>query len=132
MDCCRQRLRKKISSYRPSLVSICLRAHGSSSLTDMYHLSALSGAAQDRKHLSMPIGIRTQELRKVFHSAPPLGAAGGFIARADARGAKKGPKPQVVALDGISLQVEPGEIFCLLGPNGAGKSTTVGILTTRV
>jgi len=79
----------------------------------------------------MPIGIRTQELRKVFHSAPPLGAAGGFIARADAKGSKQ-PKPQITALDGVSLEVEPGEIFCLLGPNGAGKSTTVGVLTTRV
>src|SRR5437867_8324326 len=80
----------------------------------------------------MAIGIRTQDLRKVYSSAPPLGAAGGFIARTDARGAKKQPKPQITALDGISLEVEPGEIFCLLGPNGAGKSTTVGIMTTRV
>jgi len=79
----------------------------------------------------MPIGIRTQDLRKVFHSAPPLGAAGGMIARSDARGSKQ-PKPQIRALDGISLEVMPSEIFCLLGPNGAGKSTTVGVLTTRV
>src|SRR6202008_516175 len=41
-------------------------------------------------------------------------------------------RPQIVALDGISLDITAGEIFCLLGPNGAGKSTTVGILTTRV
>jgi ABC-2 type transport system ATP-binding protein len=79
----------------------------------------------------MAIGIRTQDLRKIYTSAPPIGAAGGFIARTDAKGSKQPPKTQIPALDGLSLEVTPGEIFCLLGPNGAGKSTTIGILTTR-
>jgi len=34
------------------------------------------------------------------------------------------------AVDGIDLEVRPGEIFGFLGPNGAGKSTTVRMLTT--
>jgi ABC-2 type transport system ATP-binding protein len=39
---------------------------------------------------------------------------------------KKGPR----AVDGIDLEVKPGEIYGFLGPNGAGKSTTVLMLTT--
>ncbi|MCB1166622.1 MAG: ATP-binding cassette domain-containing protein [Leptospiraceae bacterium] len=34
------------------------------------------------------------------------------------------------ALQGINLNVEPGQVYGLLGPNGAGKTTTVGILAT--
>lgn len=37
-------------------------------------------------------------------------------------------KRPVRALDGLSLQVESGEVFGLLGPNGAGKTTTFKIL----
>jgi ABC-2 type transport system ATP-binding protein len=32
------------------------------------------------------------------------------------------------AIDNISLDIEPGEIYGLLGPNGAGKTTTISIL----
>jgi sodium transport system ATP-binding protein len=34
----------------------------------------------------------------------------------------------IEAVKGISLQVEPGEIYGLLGPNGAGKSTTLRMI----
>ena len=36
----------------------------------------------------------------------------------------------LVAVDGVDLQVASGEIFGFLGPNGAGKSTLVKMLTT--
>ena len=63
--------------------------------------------------------------------------------RSSDRAARPGPDPaieaeglvktypgDVRALDGVSLTVDPGQVFALLGPNGAGKSTTVRILTT--
>ncbi|MFI5589320.1 ABC transporter ATP-binding protein [Amycolatopsis sp. NPDC051758] len=35
---------------------------------------------------------------------------------------------QVTAVDGVTVEVTPGEVVALLGPNGAGKSTTVDML----
>ena len=37
-----------------------------------------------------------------------------------------------LAVDGITVSVEPGTIFALLGPNGAGKTTTVRMLTSSL
>ncbi|MGD9116510.1 MAG: ATP-binding cassette domain-containing protein [Dehalococcoidia bacterium] len=37
---------------------------------------------------------------------------------------------RIVAVDGIDLNIEEGEIFGLLGPNGAGKTTTIRMLST--
>jgi len=37
---------------------------------------------------------------------------------------------EIKAVQGVSFDVEPGEIFGLLGPNGAGKTTTISMLST--
>src|SRR3954466_12589934 len=55
-----------------------------------------------------------------------LTASSGIEVEGLVREFKNGPR----AVDGIHLQVAPGEIYGFLGPNGAGKSTTVLMLTT--
>ncbi len=39
---------------------------------------------------------------------------------------------EVRAVDGVSFECKPGEVFGLLGPNGAGKTTTLRMLSTAL
>lgn len=59
-----------------------------------------------------------------FRSGPPLAAAALAI---DARDLTRS-FGSVRAVDGVSLQVAPGEIVAFLGPNGAGKTTTIDMV----
>ena len=57
----------------------------------------------------MPPAVRIQELTKDYWV--------GFWRKRPYR-----------ALDRLSLEVQPGEVFGFLGPNGAGKTTTLKLL----
>jgi macrolide transport system ATP-binding/permease protein len=56
--------------------------------------------------LGQPVGLRTDNARRVFRS--------GDV--------------EVVALDGVSIEIAPGEFVAITGPSGGGKSTLLALL----
>jgi ABC-2 type transport system ATP-binding protein len=68
--------------------------------------------------------IETGDLRKVFRTVKrvpgPLGALRTLFS---------GTYEDRVAVAGVSMSLEPGELVGYIGPNGAGKSTTIKMLT---
>ena len=70
----------------------------------------------------------------IYNDAPsgerldaPIGESSGSLVEANNLTKRFGDR---VAVDGVTFQIQRGEIFGLLGPNGAGKSTTVNMLST--
>src|SRR5439155_8410651 len=61
------------------------------------------------------------------HSQPPAcSLVSVSVIATDGLGKRYGRS--ITALEGLTIDVEPGEIFGFLGPNGAGKSTTIRLL----
>jgi viologen exporter family transport system ATP-binding protein len=69
-------------------------------------------------------GVSVDGLRKVFEvpeREPGLWASAKALVRRKTR--------EVHAVDGITFEIDPGEIVGFLGPNGAGKTTTLKMLS---
>jgi ABC-2 type transport system ATP-binding protein len=71
----------------------------------------------------MPI-IETRDVRKVFRSVRRAPGALGALRTLFSRDYE-----DKVAVDGVSMTLEAGELVGYIGPNGAGKSTTIKMLT---
>ena len=71
----------------------------------------------------MPI-IETQDLRKVFRSLVRRPGIAGTLRTLFSRDYE-----DKVAVEGVTMALEAGELVGYIGPNGAGKSTTIKMLT---
>jgi ABC-2 type transport system ATP-binding protein len=74
--------------------------------------------------VSTPSAIRIRDLRKTYRVSERESGA-----RAALRSLVRRRAREVHAVDGISLDLSPGEIVGFLGPNGAGKTTTLKMLS---
>ena len=65
--------------------------------------------------MNASLAVETKDIRRIYKLRGPK---------------QKGDAKELIALDGISLDIPRGELFGLLGPNGAGKTTLIKILST--
>jgi ABC-2 type transport system ATP-binding protein len=72
----------------------------------------------------MPPIIETQDLRKVFSTVKRTPGALGAL-----KTLFSSEREEKIAVGGVTMSLEPGELVGYIGPNGAGKSTTIKMLT---
>src|SRR5918997_4086934 len=58
----------------------------------------------------------------------PLSISGTSVTVADVTRRFDGRRGQVVALEGLDLEVRPGEVLGVVGPSGCGKSTLLELV----
>jgi ABC-2 type transport system ATP-binding protein len=68
--------------------------------------------------------IETRDLRKVFRTVKRTPGALGALKTLFST-----EREERVAVGGVTMALEPGELVGYIGPNGAGKSTTIKMLT---
>jgi ABC-2 type transport system ATP-binding protein len=85
---------------------LSLRERGGMDQQDVREIEAVMDAS---------LAIEVKDLRRIYKIRGPK---------------KKEDAKEIVALDGLDLEVQRGELFGLLGPNGAGKTTLIKILST--
>jgi viologen exporter family transport system ATP-binding protein len=96
-------------------------------MVERRHPTAFAEAAwaarEPKLAVAMPI-IQTRDLRKVFRSVKRTPGVGGTLRTLFSR-----EYVDKVAVTGVSMSLEAGELVGYIGPNGAGKSTTIKMLT---
>ncbi len=78
---------------------------------------------KERGRLPMPI-IEVENLSKIYRTQKRLPGLGGAF-----KGLFNREYTEVRAVDGVSFNIEEGELVGFLGPNGAGKTTTLKMLS---
>lgn len=70
--------------------------------------------------MSDPLAVDVKNLTKVFQT---MGDTANVFRKSKTTG-----ESYVVAVDNLSLQIKPGEVYGLIGPNGSGKSTAMKVV----
>lgn len=105
------------------LIYAILVAGGVAALSEIWgELQRAAGATERLVEL-----LETEDSVDDPASPTPIGKLTGAVAFEDVT-FHYPSRPEIAALDGVSIKVEPGETIALVGPSGAGKTTIIQLL----